>query len=168
MGKYCKNITGEVCKENLSMPTQQRNVARKLRLLRTREYNRVQQSCIGGQTSLTTSHTIPENERNVVSYNIYLVKKLDRDQTLYNKMQHNTTRYNKVAKRVQHFIQHQSCMMLYEMLYSFGRSFRLGSNITTLFVQHTVIFSLVKQGQRGRGRKQKCCTDNAIQFDPQP
>ena len=36
-------------------------------------------------------------------------------------MQHDTTRYNKVAKRVQHFIQHQSCMMLYEMLYSFGQ-----------------------------------------------
>ena len=50
--------------------------------------------------------------------------KFDRDQTSYtryNTIQHNTTRYNKMAKRVQHFIQHESCMMLYEMLYSFGR-----------------------------------------------
>ena len=61
-----------------------------------------------------------QSKRNVVSYNICLVKKFDCDQTSYNKIQHDTTRYNKVAKRVQHFIQHQSCMMLYEMLYSFG------------------------------------------------
>ena len=52
-----------------------------------------------------------------------LVKRFDRNQTSYNKIQHDTTRYNKVAKRVQHFIQHQSCMMLYEMLYSFGWGF---------------------------------------------
>ena len=45
----------------------------------------------------------------------------DRDQTSYNRIQHDKTRYNKVAKRVQHFIKHQSCMMLCEMLYSFGR-----------------------------------------------
>ena len=48
-------------------------------------------------------------------------EKFDRDQTSYNKIQQDKTRYNKVAKRVQHFIKHQSCMMLYEMLYSFGR-----------------------------------------------
>ena len=82
-----------------------------------RLYNKV--AC-GGQTS-TTSYNIPENIRNVVSYNLCLVKKFDRHQTSYNKIQHNTTRYNKLAKRVQHFIQHQSCMMLYETLYSFGR-----------------------------------------------
>ena len=74
----------------------------------------------GGQTS-TTSYNIPENKRNVVSCNICLVKKFDRDQTSYNNIQHDTTRYNKVAKRTQHFIQHQSCIMLYEMLYSFDR-----------------------------------------------
>ena len=51
-------------------------------------------------------------------------KKFDRHQTLYNKIQHDKTRYNKVAKRVQHFIKHQSCIMLYEMMYSFGRGLR--------------------------------------------
>ena len=35
-------------------------------------------------------------------------EKFDRDQTSYNKIQHGKTRYNKVAKRVQHFIKHQS------------------------------------------------------------
>ena len=78
------------------------------------EYNKV---AWGGQTS-TTLYNILQNKRNV-SYNICLVKKFDSDQTLYNKIQHDTTRYNKVAKRVQ-----QSCMMLYEMLHSFGRGFR--------------------------------------------
>ena len=39
-------------------------------------------------------------------------------------IQHDTTRYNKAAKRVQHFIQHQSCIMLYKMLYSFGRGLK--------------------------------------------
>ena len=35
---------------------------------------------------------------------------------LYNKIQQDNTRYNKVAKGVQHFMKHQSYMMLYEML----------------------------------------------------
>ena len=56
----------------------------------------------GGQTS-TTIYNILKNKRNVVSYNICSVKKFDSDQTLYNKIQHDTTRYNKVAKRVQPF-----------------------------------------------------------------
>ena len=76
----------------------------------TTEYNKV---AWGGQTS-TTSYNIAENKRNVVSYNICLVKSLTA-------IKLHTTRYNKVAKRVQHFIKHESCMMLYEMLYSFGR-----------------------------------------------
>ena len=50
----------------------------------TTENNKV---ALGGQTS-TTSYNISENERNVVSYNICLVKKFDRDQTSYNKIQH--------------------------------------------------------------------------------
>ena len=82
----------------------------------------------GGQTS-TTSYNILQNKRNVVSLNICLVKKFDSDQTSYNKIQHDTTRYNKVAKRVQHFIQHQSCMMLYEMLYSFGGGLSVSASI---------------------------------------
>ena len=69
----------------------------------------------------TTSYNIPERiEMHDLLFNICLVKKFDCDQTSYNKIQHDTTRYNKVAKRVQHFIRHKSCMMLYEMLYSFG------------------------------------------------
>ena len=94
-----------------------------LRACRT-EYNKV---AWGGQTS-TTSYNILENKRNVVSYNICLVKKFDSNQTLCNKIQHDTTRYNKVAKRVQHFIEHQSCMMLYEMLYAFDWGLRPRSN----------------------------------------
>ena len=85
-------------------------MAGKLLPLRTREYNRVQQSC---QTS-TTSYNIPENKRNIVSYNIGSVKKFD------HVIRQDTTRYNKVAKRVQHVIQLQSCMMLYEMLFGRG------------------------------------------------
>ena len=54
-------------------------------------------------------------------------EKFDRDQTSYNTIRHDKTRYNKVAKRVQHFIKHLSCMMLYEMLYSFGRGLNVGS-----------------------------------------
>ena len=53
------------------------------------------------------------------------MKKFDRNQTSYNKIQHDTTQDNKMAKRVQRFIQRQSCIMLYEMLYSFGRGFNL-------------------------------------------
>ena len=86
----------------------------------TTEYNKV---AWGGQTS-TTSYNIAENKRNVVRCCIVqhlLSEKFD--QTSYNKIQHDKTRYNKVAKRVQHFIKHQSCMMLYELLYSFGRGF---------------------------------------------
>ena len=86
----------------------------------TTEYNKV---AWGGQTS-TTSYNIAENKRNVVSYNICSVKSLTAIKlhtTRYNTIQHDTTRYNKVAKRVQHFIKHESCIMLYEMLYSFDR-----------------------------------------------
>ena len=96
----------------------------------TTEYNKV---AWGGQTS--TTYNIAENKRNV-SCNICLVKSLiaiklhttryntiKHDTTRYNTIKHDTTRYNKMAKRVQHFIKHQSCMM-YEMLYSFGRGFK--------------------------------------------
>ena len=41
-----KNTTDEVCEENFPRPGQQRNVAGKLLLLPTREYYRVQQSCM--------------------------------------------------------------------------------------------------------------------------
>ena len=76
-------------------------------------------------------HSTTSNEYNIIRHRGKQKKccivqhlfgeKFDRDQTSYNKIQHDKTRYNKVAKRVQHFIKHQSCMMLYEMLYSFGR-----------------------------------------------
>ena len=92
----------------------------KLLPLPTSEQNRVQQSCMGWPNEYKIINIL-QNRINVVSYNICLVKKFDSDQTLYNKIQHDTTRYNKVAKRVQYFIQHQSCLMLYEMLCSFGR-----------------------------------------------
>ena len=68
-----------------------------------------------------TSYNIPENKRNVVSCNICSVKMFDSN----NKIQHDTTQYNKVAKRLQNLIRHQSCMMLYEMLYSFGWGLKL-------------------------------------------
>ena len=61
-------------------------------------------------------------------------EKFDRGQTLYNKIQHDKTRYNKVAKRVKYFIKHQSCMMLYEMLYSFGRGFKLFGTVLLGFL----------------------------------
>ena len=86
----------------------------------TTEYNKV---AWGGQTS-TTSYNTAENKRNVCIVQHLFSEKFDRDQTSYNKIQHDKTRYNKVAKRVQHFIKHQNCMMLYEMLYSFGGGFR--------------------------------------------
>ena len=43
---------------------------------------------------------------------------------------------------------------------------RLGSNCTTLLVQHIVNLGLVKQEQRDRRIKQQCCTNNVVQFDP--
>ena len=107
------------------------------------EYNKV---AWGSQTS-STSYNILQNKRNVVSYNICLVKTFDSDQTSYNKIQHDTTRYNKVAKRVQHFIQHQSCMMLYEMLYSFGWGFiQMGSSS---FHDHMFIYARSEQCDSG-------------------
>ena len=98
------------------------------------EYNKV---AWGGQTS-TTSYNIAENKRNVVSYNICSVKSLiaiKLHTTRYNTIQHDTTRYDKVARRVQHFMQHQSCMMLYEMLYSFGRGLRARALIVLPLLQ---------------------------------
>ena len=70
--------------------------------IHTTEYNK---AALCGQTT-TTSYNIPENKRVVVSYNICFVRKFDRVQTSYNKIQHDTRRYNRVARRVQHFIQH--------------------------------------------------------------
>ena len=43
---------------------------------------------------------------------------------------------------------------------------RLGSTCSTLLMQHIVNFSLVNQERRGSGRKQYCCTNNVIQFEP--
>ena len=120
------------CKGSFPRHSQQRNVARKLLLLRMCEYNRIHQSCM----TSTTTYNIPENKRNVVSYNICLVKKFDCD---HNFIQEDTTRYNKVAKRVQHFIKHQSCMMLYEMLYSFDRGFRFFVEVD-IFTRNTFFF----------------------------
>ena len=60
----------------------------------------------------------------------FFSEKFDRDQTTYNNVQHDKTRYNKVAKRVQHFIKHQSCMMLYEMLYWFGRGLEVSIRLS--------------------------------------
>ena len=84
---------------------------------------RVQQSTtkLHGVAKRVQHHAVSRKKRIVVSYNICLVKSLiviRLHTAKYNTMQHYTTRYNKVAKQVQHFIQHQSCMMLYEMLYT--------------------------------------------------
>ena len=60
----------------------------------TTEYNKV---AWGGQTS-TTSYNIAENKRNVVSYNICLVKSLIAIRlytTRYNTIKHDTTRFKK-------------------------------------------------------------------------
>ena len=43
---------------------------------------------------------------------------------------------------------------------------RLGSTCSILLMQHIVNFSLVNQERRGPGRKQYCCTNNVIQFEP--
>ena len=127
-GEDCKNRTDEPCKENnflISLRPVNKGMWRENCFYYPRasraEYNK---AAWDGQTS-TTSYNILQNKRNVVWYNICSVKKFDSDQTSCNKIQHDTTRYNKVAKRVQHFIQHQSCMMLYEMSYSFGRGLKL-------------------------------------------
>ena len=96
----------------------------KLLLLRTREYNRVQQSCMGWPNEYNIIQRRGKQKKCCIVQHLFN-EKFDRDQTSYNKIQQGKTRYNKVAKRVQHFIKHQSCMMLYEMLYSFGRGFRI-------------------------------------------
>ena len=95
-------------------------MAGKLVLLRTREYNRVQQSCMGWPNEYNIIQHRGKQKKCCIVQHLF-GEKFDRDQTSYNKIQHDKARYNKVAKRVQHFIKHQSCMMLYEMLYSFGR-----------------------------------------------
>ena len=78
-----------------------------------------------------------------------LSEKFDRDQTSYNKIQHDKTRYNKVAKRVQHFIKHQSCIMSYEMLYSFGRG--LTERVSTLTCKS--LFETCQTGMKIGGLK---------------
>ena len=98
-------------------------MARKLLLLRTREYNRVQQSCMGWPNDCNIMQHRGKQKKCCIVQHLFS-EKFDHYQTSYNKIQHDKTRYNKVAKRVQHFIKHQSCMMLYEMLYSFGRGLK--------------------------------------------
>ena len=110
----------------LQKQSQQRNVAGKLLLLRTREHNRVQQSCMGWPNEYNNILHRGKQKKCCIVQHLFS-EKFDRDQTSYNKIQHDKTRYSKVARRVQHFIKHQSCMMLYEMLYSFGRGFKLPS-----------------------------------------
>ena len=95
-------------------------MAGKLLLLRTREYNRVQQSCMGWPNECNIMQHRGKQKKCCIVQHLFS-EKFDRDQTSYNKIQQDKTRYNKVAKRVQHFIKHQSCIMFYEMLYSFGR-----------------------------------------------
>ena len=116
----------------LQKQSQQRNVEGKLLLLRTREYNRVQQSCMGWPDEYNIIQHRGKQKKCCIVQHLFS-EKFILDPTSYNKIQHNKTRYNKVAKRVQHFIKHQSCMMLYEMLYTFGRS--LTSGLLTLFTK---------------------------------
>ena len=117
--------------------SQQRNVAGKLLLLRTREYNRVQQSCMGWPNEYNIIQHCGKQQKCCIVQHLF-GEKFDHNQTSCNKIQHDKTRYNKVAKRVQHFIKHQSCMMLYEMLYSFGRGFILSSVGSVTCVQASV------------------------------
>ena len=98
-------------------------MAGKLLLLRAREYNKVQQSCMGWPNEYNIIQHRGKQKKCCIVQHLFS-EKFDRDQTSYNKIQHDKTRYNKVAKRVQHFIKHRSRMMLYEMLYSFGRGFK--------------------------------------------
>ena len=92
-------------------------MAGKLLLLRTREYNRAQQSCMGWPNEYNIMQHHGKEKKCCIVQHLFS-EKFDRDQISYNKIQHDKTRYNKVAKRVQHFIKHQSCMM-------FGRGFTL-------------------------------------------
>ena len=86
---------------------------------------RVQQSTtkLHGVAKRVQYHTTSRKTKECCIVQHLFSEKFDRDQTSYNKIQHNKTLYNKVTKRVQHFIKHRSCIMLYEMLYSFGRGF---------------------------------------------
>ena len=90
---------------------------------------RVQQSTTKfyGVAKRVQHHTTSRKTKKCCILQHLFSEKFDRDQTSHNKIQHDKTRYNKVAKRVQHFIKHQSCMMLYEMLYSFGRGLKLST-----------------------------------------
>ena len=91
------------------------------------EYNKVAWC---GKTS-TTLYNILE-KRNVVWYNIYSVKKFDRDQTSYKKIQHDTTRYNTIQHNKTRWSNEckilysiKVCMLLYEILYlPVGRGFK--------------------------------------------
>ena len=84
---------------------------------------RVQQSCMGWPNEYNIIQHRGKQKKCCIVQHLFS-EKFDRDQTSYNKIQHDKTRYNKAAKRVQHFIKHQSCTMLYEMLYSFGRGLK--------------------------------------------
>ena len=108
----------------------------KLLLLRKREYNRVQQSCMGWPNECNIMQHRGKQKKCCIVQHLF-GEKFDRDQTLYNKIQHDKTRYNKVAKLVQRFIKHQSCIMLYEMLYSFGRGLSTPEGLATINYQLT-------------------------------
>ena len=120
----------------------------------TTEYNKV---AWGGQTPYNIIQHRGKQKKCCIVQHLFC-EKFDRDQTSYNKIQHDKTRYNKVAKRVQHFIKHQSCMMLYEMLHSFGRGF-----IESL--KHLLKYNRTKVKTSGC-RKQKLKATGTSTFEP--
>ena len=76
----------------LQKQSQQRNVAGKLLLLRTREYNRVQQSCMGWPDEYNIIQHRGKQKKCFIVQHLFS-EKFDRDQTSDNKIQHDTTRW---------------------------------------------------------------------------
>ena len=80
------NTTGVVCKENIPRPGRQRNVAGKLLLVRTREDNRVQQSCMGWPNEYNIMQHLGKQKKCCVVQHLF-GEKFDCNQTSYNKIQ---------------------------------------------------------------------------------
>ena len=121
------------------------NLAGKLLLLCRHEYNRVQQSCMGWPNEHNIIQHRKKQKKCCIVQHLFS-EKFDRDQTSYNKIQHDKTRYNKVAKRVQHFIKHQRFMMLYEMLYSFGRGLKPRDSCLPSHTKYMITQKMADQG----------------------
>ena len=92
MDEDFKNTTDEVCKENFPAWSTKECGGKIASILPTREYNRVQQSCMGWPNEYNIIQHRGKQKKCCIVQHLFS-EKFDRDQTSYNKIQHDTTRW---------------------------------------------------------------------------